>query len=325
MSRLLAQPEFADWLAAFLPGIADGEPASLFTPAVVSDASDGQIAHLHGLNASRAYCWRRIAESLPDGDARIAPALAAARHAPGRRAAARHRRRLHGGTLAGRLRRAGPELTCRQSGSASRPDDAATPDVVLTLQACTRSEHPGHPPGRSPPISVRGPGFACRPAGRGARRPCGRRWAGRGLGADRHGSGPLGRPEVRRAGPPPVAPSPTPAATQPAGAPAGRHHRQLPGRRRASSCLSTGRAPISGRGPCRRWCGTRSSPPAAAATSRRLPVACSRWWCSRRGSPNARPATPRCCAPGPARGTWSRRSTSRAPTATSPTPTKATW
>jgi hypothetical protein len=79
MSRLLAQPEFADWLAAFLPGIAVGEPATLFSPAVVSDASDGQIAHLHGLNASRGYCWRRIAESLPDGDARIAPALAAAR------------------------------------------------------------------------------------------------------------------------------------------------------------------------------------------------------------------------------------------------------
>ncbi len=79
MSRLLAQPEFADWLAAFLPGIPGGEPAPLFTPAVVADASDGQIAHLHGLNASRAYCWRRIAESLPDGDARIAPALAAAR------------------------------------------------------------------------------------------------------------------------------------------------------------------------------------------------------------------------------------------------------
>jgi hypothetical protein len=79
MSRLLAQPEFADWLAAFLPGIAGGEPAALFTPAVVSDASDGQIAHLHGLNASRAYGWRRIAEALPDGDARIGPALAAAR------------------------------------------------------------------------------------------------------------------------------------------------------------------------------------------------------------------------------------------------------
>ncbi len=79
MSRLLAQPEFAAWLTAFWPGIADGEPATLFTPAVVSDASDGQIAHLHGLNASRAYCWRRIAEAMPAGDARIGPALAAAR------------------------------------------------------------------------------------------------------------------------------------------------------------------------------------------------------------------------------------------------------
>lgn len=79
MSRLLAQPEFGDWLGGFLPGIADGEPASLFTPVVVSDASDGQIAHLHGLNASRAYCWRRLAESLPEGDLRIEPALAAAR------------------------------------------------------------------------------------------------------------------------------------------------------------------------------------------------------------------------------------------------------
>ncbi len=79
MSRLLAQPEFADWLAGFLPGIADGEPAALFTPAVVSDTSEGQIAHLHGLNASRAYCWRRIAEALPGDDARIESALAAAR------------------------------------------------------------------------------------------------------------------------------------------------------------------------------------------------------------------------------------------------------
>jgi Protein of unknown function (DUF2891) len=79
MSRLLAQQEFGDWLAGFLPGTAEGEPATLFTPAVVSDASDGQIAHLHGLNASRAYCWRRIAESLPDGDLRIEPALTAAR------------------------------------------------------------------------------------------------------------------------------------------------------------------------------------------------------------------------------------------------------
>jgi Protein of unknown function (DUF2891) len=79
MAQILPLEEFAGWLGLFLPGIGHGEPAALFTPVAVSDSSDGQIAHLHGLNASRAWCWRRLAESLPGGDARIEPALAAAR------------------------------------------------------------------------------------------------------------------------------------------------------------------------------------------------------------------------------------------------------
>jgi hypothetical protein len=79
MARVLPEGEFGIWLSVFLPGIAGGEPATLFTPAVVSDPGDGQIAHLHGLNASRAWCWRRIAESLPAGDPRRGPAVAAAR------------------------------------------------------------------------------------------------------------------------------------------------------------------------------------------------------------------------------------------------------
>jgi Protein of unknown function (DUF2891) len=79
MALLLPASEFAAWLAAFLPGIERREPAALFEPALVSDSRDGQIAHLHGLNASRAWCWRRIAESLPPGDDRIGPALAAVR------------------------------------------------------------------------------------------------------------------------------------------------------------------------------------------------------------------------------------------------------
>jgi Protein of unknown function (DUF2891) len=79
MAQILPPEEFAAWLSVFLPGIAGGEPGALFTPAIVSDASDGQIAHLHGLNASRAWCWRRIAESLPEADPRAASALAAAR------------------------------------------------------------------------------------------------------------------------------------------------------------------------------------------------------------------------------------------------------
>ncbi len=78
MARMAPQAEFAAWLQRFLPGIVAGQPAALFTPAEVSDSSDGQIAHLHGLNASRAWCWRVIAASLPDADSRIGPALAAA-------------------------------------------------------------------------------------------------------------------------------------------------------------------------------------------------------------------------------------------------------
>jgi hypothetical protein len=71
MTRVLPADEFPSWLAAFLPRLAAGSPASLFTPVTVSDSSDGQIAHLHGLNLSRAWCFRRLAETLPPGDPRV--------------------------------------------------------------------------------------------------------------------------------------------------------------------------------------------------------------------------------------------------------------
>jgi hypothetical protein len=79
MARVLPREQFGDWLGMFLPGIEQRSPETLFTPGAVSDSSDGQLAHLHGLNASRAWCWRRLAASLPGGDARIGPALEAAR------------------------------------------------------------------------------------------------------------------------------------------------------------------------------------------------------------------------------------------------------
>jgi Protein of unknown function (DUF2891) len=64
MSRVLERQAFADWFDAFLPRLANGKPATLFTPATVSDRSDGKIAHLDGLNLSRAWCWRAIASAL---------------------------------------------------------------------------------------------------------------------------------------------------------------------------------------------------------------------------------------------------------------------
>ena len=66
MARVMPGESFARWFAAFLPRLADREPATLFIPATVSDRSDGKIAHLDGLNLSRAWCWRSIGRLLPD-------------------------------------------------------------------------------------------------------------------------------------------------------------------------------------------------------------------------------------------------------------------
>jgi hypothetical protein len=75
-----AQPaDFAAWFAHFLPGLANCQPATLFEQAAVSDRSDGKIAHLDGLNLSRAWCWREIA-SLLDGDKRAIAQASADEH-----------------------------------------------------------------------------------------------------------------------------------------------------------------------------------------------------------------------------------------------------
>jgi hypothetical protein len=87
MARVLPRPEFADWLTMFLPGLEWGRPSTLFTPAVAGDPrgaeergeGEEQGVRLHGLNATRAWCWRQIAAALPPGDPRAEPAGAAAR------------------------------------------------------------------------------------------------------------------------------------------------------------------------------------------------------------------------------------------------------
>ena len=76
MSRLGS--DFAPWFDRFLPRLGAGEPATLFAPVSVSDRSDGKIAHLDGLNLSRAWCWRMLAAALADSDPRRLSMLAAA-------------------------------------------------------------------------------------------------------------------------------------------------------------------------------------------------------------------------------------------------------
>ena len=70
MRRVLSADEFSAWFTAFLPGL--GEQASLLTPAIVSDPTDGHIVHLDGLNLSRAWMMRNIAEALPQDDPNVA-------------------------------------------------------------------------------------------------------------------------------------------------------------------------------------------------------------------------------------------------------------
>jgi hypothetical protein len=88
MRRVLAPPAFAAWLAGFLPQIpgsaAASAPASVawLAPGVITDRSDPKLAHIDGLNLSRAWMLEGIAHGLPRPDARRAALLAAAsRHA----------------------------------------------------------------------------------------------------------------------------------------------------------------------------------------------------------------------------------------------------
>ena len=71
IGQLLPADDFAGWLTRFLPGLASRQPGSLFRPVTVTDPGDPQGSHLHGLNLSRAWCWRRIADALPTGDPRV--------------------------------------------------------------------------------------------------------------------------------------------------------------------------------------------------------------------------------------------------------------
>jgi hypothetical protein len=84
MSRVLGSAAFADWLGAFLPGLAAGEARPLSLPVSVDYRTDPQIVHLDGLNLSRAWCYATIGAALPRDDSR----LRAARDASDRHLAA---------------------------------------------------------------------------------------------------------------------------------------------------------------------------------------------------------------------------------------------
>jgi hypothetical protein len=72
MRRVLRPVEFAAWLTRFLPGISRTKAADWLEPGVVTDRKDPKLAHIDGLNLSRAWMLRGIESGLPAGDSRRA-------------------------------------------------------------------------------------------------------------------------------------------------------------------------------------------------------------------------------------------------------------
>jgi hypothetical protein len=77
--RVLAPAAYAAWLGGFLPDVPLDGRADWLSPAVVTDRSDGKLAHLDGLNLARAWMLEGVAAGLPSDDPRIGALGAAAR------------------------------------------------------------------------------------------------------------------------------------------------------------------------------------------------------------------------------------------------------
>jgi Protein of unknown function (DUF2891) len=80
MRRIMTQADFAKWLGQFLPQIPMTAKADWLAVAISPDPSDPKLAHLDGLNLSRAWMLEGILSSLPADDPRR-PALTRAAEA----------------------------------------------------------------------------------------------------------------------------------------------------------------------------------------------------------------------------------------------------
>jgi hypothetical protein len=78
MRRVLPSGEFAVWLKTFMPQISSSGSAAWLQPVVSPDPSDPKLAHLDGLNLSRAWMLNGIASALPKNDKRLTSILSAA-------------------------------------------------------------------------------------------------------------------------------------------------------------------------------------------------------------------------------------------------------
>lgn len=78
MRRVLDKPTFAKWLTGFLPQIPSSAGPTWLSPGVVTDRADPKLAHLDGLNLSRAWMLEGIAHALGPDDRRTPILLATA-------------------------------------------------------------------------------------------------------------------------------------------------------------------------------------------------------------------------------------------------------
>jgi hypothetical protein len=78
MRRVLPSDEFARWLQTFLPQISVAKSGPWLVPVVSPDPSDPKLAHLDGLNLSRAWMLEGIASALPKNDRRLSAIRSAA-------------------------------------------------------------------------------------------------------------------------------------------------------------------------------------------------------------------------------------------------------
>jgi hypothetical protein len=79
MRRVLEPDAFSSWLDRFLPALPRDGRGDWLRPAVVTDPSDPKLAHLDGLNLSRAWMLDGIASGLPPADPRRMALAAAAK------------------------------------------------------------------------------------------------------------------------------------------------------------------------------------------------------------------------------------------------------
>ena len=79
MRRVLDRQSFHKWLTGFLPGIPHKPNTPWLQPGVVTDRADPKLAHIDGLNLSRAWMLEGIAHGLGRDDNRVAALLRAAK------------------------------------------------------------------------------------------------------------------------------------------------------------------------------------------------------------------------------------------------------